>query len=101
MLRAIQRHRDVQQDNTREFRRTKVRRAARLRVERLIAQQASVKQALDQMNLLSGVRNDIEYGSVQSLLAEVALTTTRLAHTSLPLRTCYLPKEAGSTARTR
>jgi Golgi SNAP receptor complex protein 1 len=65
MLRAIQRHRDVHQDNIREFRRTKVHRAARLREERLTTQQASVKQALDQMNLLSGVRNDIEYDSKQ------------------------------------
>ena len=101
MLRAIQRHRDVHQDNIREFRRTKVHRAARLRVERLTTQQASVKQALDQMNLLSGVRNDIEYDSKQLFLVEVALTATRLAHTSLPPRTCYLLKEAGSTARTR
>ncbi|KAF9650530.1 V-snare-domain-containing protein [Thelephora ganbajun] len=57
MLRAIQRHRDVHQDNVREFRRTK----------------ASVKQALDQMNLLSGVRNDIDAhksSAADMLLAE-------------------------------
>lgn len=57
MLRAIQRHRDVHQDNIREFRRTK----------------ASVKQALDQMNLLSGVRNDIDAhksSAADMLLAE-------------------------------
>ncbi|KAG5652439.1 hypothetical protein H0H81_004983 [Sphagnurus paluster] len=45
MLRAIQRHREVFQDNARELRRTKT----------------SVKSALEQANLLSGVRNDIEY----------------------------------------
>jgi len=44
MLRAIQRHRELQQDNTRELRRTK----------------GNVKAALDQANLLSGVRNDID-----------------------------------------
>jgi len=57
MLRAIQRHRDVHQDNIREFRRTK----------------ASVKQALDQINLLSGVRNDIDAhksSAADMLLAE-------------------------------
>jgi len=57
MLRAIQRHRDVQQDNIREFRRTK----------------ASVKQAFDQLNLLSGVRNDIDAhksSAADMLLAE-------------------------------
>jgi len=32
-----------------------------VQAEILIILQASVKQALDQMNLLSGVRNDIEY----------------------------------------
>jgi hypothetical protein len=30
--------------------------------------QASVKQAMDQMNLLSGVRNDIEYAHAQLFL---------------------------------
>jgi len=57
MLRAIQRHRDVHQDNIGEFRRTK----------------ASVKHALDQMNLLSGVRNDIDAhksSAADMLLAE-------------------------------
>ncbi|GLB35824.1 hypothetical protein LshimejAT787_0301120 [Lyophyllum shimeji] len=44
MLRAIQRHREVFQDHARELRRTKT----------------SVKAALDQANLLSGVRNDID-----------------------------------------
>jgi len=56
MLRAIQRHRDVHQDNIREFRRTK----------------ASVKQALDQINLLSGVRNDID--AHKSSAADMLLT---------------------------
>uniref|UniRef100_A0A8H8CR17 Golgi SNAP receptor complex member 1 n=1 Tax=Psilocybe cubensis TaxID=181762 RepID=A0A8H8CR17_PSICU len=45
MLRTIQRHRELQQDNMRELKRTKT----------------NVKHALDQANLLSGVRNDIEY----------------------------------------
>ncbi|KAG6919013.1 hypothetical protein DXG01_009723 [Tephrocybe rancida] len=44
MLRAIQRHREVFQDNARELKRTK----------------SSIKSALDQANLLNGVRNDIE-----------------------------------------
>ncbi|KAK7695016.1 hypothetical protein QCA50_002204 [Cerrena zonata] len=44
MLRAIQRHRDVYQDYVRELRRTKT----------------NVQHALDQANLLSGVRNDID-----------------------------------------
>ncbi|THH21206.1 hypothetical protein EW146_g295 [Bondarzewia mesenterica] len=53
MMRAIQRHRDVYQDYAREFRRT--------------------KSALDQANLLSGVRNDIDAyksSAADSLLAE-------------------------------
>ncbi|TFK77436.1 V-snare-domain-containing protein [Pluteus cervinus] len=57
MLRAIQRHRELLNDNTRELNRTK----------------ASVKQALDQMNLLSGVRNDIDAyksSAADALLAE-------------------------------
>ncbi|CAL1694539.1 unnamed protein product [Somion occarium] len=44
MLRAVQRHRDVYQDYVRELRRTKT----------------NVQHALDQANLLSGVRNDID-----------------------------------------
>jgi len=57
MLRAIQRHRDVYEDNAKELRRTKT----------------SVKHALDQLNLLSGVRNDIDAhksSAADSLLAE-------------------------------
>ncbi|KAJ3721810.1 snare region anchored in the vesicle membrane C-terminus-domain-containing protein [Lentinula raphanica] len=57
MLRAIQRHRELFQDNSRELKRTK----------------ASVQQALDQANLLSGVRNDIDAyksSAADSLLAE-------------------------------
>jgi len=57
MLRAIQRHRDVCQDYGREFRRTK----------------ANVQTAVDQANLLSGVRNDIDAyksSAAESLLAE-------------------------------
>ncbi|KZT08658.1 V-snare-domain-containing protein [Laetiporus sulphureus 93-53] len=44
MLRAIQRHSEVYQDYARELRRTKT----------------NVQSALDQANLLSGVRNDID-----------------------------------------
>lgn len=57
MLRAIQRHRELLQDNVRELNRTK----------------ASVKHAVDQANLLSGVRNDIDAyksSASDSLLAE-------------------------------
>ncbi|EKM61663.1 uncharacterized protein PHACADRAFT_112469 [Phanerochaete carnosa HHB-10118-sp] len=57
MLRAIQRHREVYQDYSKEFRRTK----------------ANVQHALDQANLLSGVRNDIDAyksSAADSLLAE-------------------------------
>ncbi|TFK19985.1 V-snare-domain-containing protein [Coprinopsis marcescibilis] len=57
MLRAIQRHRELHQDNMREFRRTK----------------SNVKTAFDQANLLSGVRNDIDAyksSAADSLLAE-------------------------------
>ncbi|KAF5388584.1 hypothetical protein D9757_004728 [Collybiopsis confluens] len=57
MLRAIQRHRELFQDNSREFKRTR----------------ASVQNALDQVNLLSGVRNDIDAyksSAADSLLAE-------------------------------
>jgi len=57
MLRAIQRHRDVHEDNAKELRRTKT----------------SVQHALDQVNLLSGVRNDIDAhksSAADSLLAE-------------------------------
>jgi len=57
MLRAIQRHRDVYQDYGKEFRRTK----------------ANVQAAVDQANLLSGVRNDIDAyksSAAEALLAE-------------------------------
>ncbi|KIM88839.1 hypothetical protein PILCRDRAFT_813824 [Piloderma croceum F 1598] len=57
MSRAIQRHRDVYQDYARELKRTK----------------ANVQTALDQANLLSGVRNDIDAyksSAADSLLAE-------------------------------
>ncbi|KAF9486581.1 v-SNARE protein [Pholiota conissans] len=57
MLRAVQRHRELQQDNMRELKRTKT----------------NVKHALDQANLLSGVRNDIDAyksSAADSLLAE-------------------------------
>jgi len=55
MLRAIQRHRDVYQDYGREFRRTK----------------GNVQAAVDQANLLSGVRNDID--AYKSSAAEALL----------------------------
>ncbi|KAK7465474.1 protein transport protein gos1 [Stygiomarasmius scandens] len=57
MLRAIQRHRELFQDYSRELKRTK----------------ASVQNALDQANLLNGVRNDIDAyksSAADSLLAE-------------------------------
>ncbi|KAI0734389.1 V-snare-domain-containing protein [Fomitopsis betulina] len=57
MLRAIQRHREVYQDYARELRRTKT----------------NVQAALDQANLLSGVRNDIDAyksSAADPLLAE-------------------------------
>ncbi|KAK7063992.1 Golgi SNAP receptor complex member 1 [Favolaschia claudopus] len=57
MLRTIQNHSEVFQDNARELRRTK----------------GSVKAALDHANLLSGVRNDIDAyksSAADSLLAE-------------------------------
>ncbi|EIW63982.1 V-snare-domain-containing protein [Trametes versicolor FP-101664 SS1] len=57
MLRAIQRHREVYLDYARELRRTK----------------GNVKTALDQANLLTGVRNDIDAyksSAADSLLAE-------------------------------
>ncbi|KAF8226264.1 v-SNARE protein [Tricholoma matsutake] len=57
MLRAIQRHRELFHDNARELKRTKT----------------SVQNALDQANLLSGVRNDIDTyksSATDSLLAE-------------------------------
>ncbi|RXW24028.1 hypothetical protein EST38_g1807 [Candolleomyces aberdarensis] len=57
MLRAIQRHRELHQDNVRELKRSK----------------GNVKSALDQATLLSGVRNDIDAyksSAADSLLAE-------------------------------
>jgi len=57
MLRTINHHAEIFQDNARELRRTK----------------ASVKSALDHANLLHGVRNDIEAyrsSAADSLLAE-------------------------------
>ncbi|KAF8640357.1 hypothetical protein AX17_000028 [Amanita inopinata Kibby_2008] len=57
MLRTIQRHREVCQDNARELRRTK----------------SNAQNALDQANLLSGVRNDIDAyksSAADALLAE-------------------------------
>ncbi|KIJ66210.1 hypothetical protein HYDPIDRAFT_174373 [Hydnomerulius pinastri MD-312] len=57
MSRAIQRHREVYQDYSRELRRTKT----------------NVQHALEQANLLTGVRNDIDAyksSAADSLLAE-------------------------------
>jgi len=57
MMRAIQRHRDVYQDYAREFRRTK----------------SNAQHALEQANLLTGVRNDIntyKSSAADALLAE-------------------------------
>ncbi|KAH7923254.1 V-snare-domain-containing protein [Leucogyrophana mollusca] len=57
MARAMQRHREVYQDYARELRRTK----------------ANVQHALEQANLLTGVRNDIDAyksSAADSLLAE-------------------------------
>ncbi|KAF8634945.1 hypothetical protein AX15_000676 [Amanita polypyramis BW_CC] len=57
MLRTIQRHKEVCQDNARDLRRTK----------------AASQTTLDQANLLSGVRNDIDAyksSTTDSLLAE-------------------------------
>ncbi|KAI0783317.1 v-SNARE protein [Abortiporus biennis] len=57
MLRAIQRHRDVYMDYSRELKRTKT----------------NIQTALDKANLLSGVRNDIDAyksSAADSLLAE-------------------------------
>ncbi|KJA28408.1 hypothetical protein HYPSUDRAFT_82743 [Hypholoma sublateritium FD-334 SS-4] len=57
MLRAVQRHRELQQDNMRELKRTKT----------------NVKHALEQANLFSGVRNDIDAyksSAADSLLGE-------------------------------
>ncbi|KDQ63111.1 hypothetical protein JAAARDRAFT_202618 [Jaapia argillacea MUCL 33604] len=57
MTRTVQRHREIYNDYDREFRRTKT----------------NVKHALDQANLLSGVRNDIDAyksSAADSLLAE-------------------------------
>ncbi len=64
MQRAIQRHRDVDQDYSRELKRTKVGWCSLW--EGLVSadeemMQTNVQHALDQANLLSGVRNDIEY----------------------------------------
>jgi len=57
VVRAIQRHREVYQDYVREFQRTK----------------ANIQHALEQANLLTGVRNDIDAyksSAADSLLAE-------------------------------
>jgi golgi SNAP receptor complex member 1 len=76
MLRAIQRHRDVYQDYVKEFRRTKVCTAVSIHHHSLEPHplslsgtfQANVQAAVDQANLLSGVRNDIEFVFSSQLL---------------------------------
>lgn len=64
MFRAIQRHRDVYQDYSREFKRTKVGAHHSFELQTLKLNscgfQTNVQTALDKANLLSGVRNDIE-----------------------------------------
>jgi Golgi SNAP receptor complex protein 1 len=64
MMRAIQRHREVYQDYASELRRTKVcscQSSSLLKMGLILRIQANVKHAVEQANLLSGVRNDIEY----------------------------------------
>jgi Golgi SNAP receptor complex protein 1 len=100
MLRAIQRHRDVYEDNGKELRRTKVRRfRPSMRTSPLTVMQASVKQALDQMNLLSGVRNDIEYAFYPhvtlSLLQKIPVPINH------PQQIHCWQRGAGSTVRTQ
>jgi len=74
MLRAIQRHREIYLEHVRELRRTKVR---HIRCRKGIQQntdmvvQTNVKHALDQANLLTGVRNDIEFVQRGAWLAVV------------------------------
>lgn len=63
MLRAIQRHRELFQDNVRELKRTKVGSLIFGNCNEFNICQASVKNALDHASLLSGVRNDIEYAT--------------------------------------
>ncbi|KAG5351702.1 hypothetical protein C0989_005215 [Termitomyces sp. Mn162] len=73
MLRAIQRHREVFQDNARELKRTKVQPLDISSISILSIFKASVKSALDQANLLNGVRNDIDAyksSTADALLAE-------------------------------
>ncbi|KAJ6520107.1 hypothetical protein C8R45DRAFT_808394 [Mycena sanguinolenta] len=76
MLRTIQNHAEVFQDNVRELKRTK----------------ASVKSALDHANLLSGVRNDIDAyksSAADSLLAERGRIDTSHSMTDAMLDQAY------------
>ncbi|KAJ6575406.1 hypothetical protein B0H19DRAFT_1208777 [Mycena capillaripes] len=76
MLRTIQNHAEVFQDNARELRRTK----------------ASVKNALDHANLLSGVRNDIDAyksSAADSLLAERGRIDSSHSMTDVMLEQAY------------
>jgi Golgi SNAP receptor complex protein 1 len=61
MSRAIQRHGEVYQDYAKELRRTKVCPVSMLREPNSHdTLQTNIQHALDKVNLLSGVRNDIE-----------------------------------------
>jgi len=76
MLRTIQNHAEVFQDNARELRRTKT----------------SVKNALDHANLLSGVRNDIDAyksSAADSLLAERGRIDSSHSMTDVMLEQAY------------
>ncbi|KAG1885567.1 hypothetical protein F4604DRAFT_1726883 [Suillus subluteus] len=74
MSRAIQRHGEVYQDYAKELRRTKVCPVSMLcEPSSHYTLQTNVQHALDKVNLLSGVRNDIEAyksSAADSLLAE-------------------------------
>lgn len=67
MLRTINHHAEIFQDNARELRRTKVLANAVSQALYQLFIQASVKSALDHANLLHGVRNDIELISLSFL----------------------------------
>ncbi|KAF8910140.1 v-SNARE protein [Gymnopilus junonius] len=87
MLRAIQRHRELYQDNMRELKRTKT----------------NVKQAFDQANLLSGVRNDIDAyksSAADSLLAERGRIDSSHQMTDTVIEQAYETRSEFSRQRT-
>ncbi|KAF8204024.1 hypothetical protein BJ912DRAFT_223524 [Pholiota molesta] len=87
MLRAIQRHKELQQDNMRELKRTKT----------------NVKHALDQANLLSGVRNDIDAyksSAADSLLAERGRIDSSHQMTDTVIEQAYETRSEFSRQRT-